>query len=129
MIEVLKKIWKVEGMEFKDNPAGAQGVFHLVLGNRVIGILSYLDNEWKFEYSDEFKKSKFTQPITDFPNIEKVYTNTQLWPFFATRIPSLNQPYQIKKIERANINKNDSVGLLKLFGNETITNPFRLVSI
>jgi HipA-like protein len=64
----------------------------------------------------------------DFPVKEKKYTNEELWPFFATRIPSLNQPYQIKKIENAKISKNDSVGLLKLFGAETITNPFRLVA-
>jgi hypothetical protein len=68
-------------------------------------------------------------PITDFPDKQKIYTNQQLWPFFASRIPTLNQPYQLKKIERAKINKNDSVGLLKLFGSETITNPYRLFAL
>ena len=129
MIGVLKKIWKVEGMDFKDNPAGAEGVFRLVYGKQLIGVLTYSDGVWKFEYSDDFRVNSFAQPIMDFPDKGKVYSNQQLWPFFATRIPSLNQPYQLKKIERANVNKNDSVGLLKLFGYETITNPYRLFAI
>ncbi|MBK5203667.1 MAG: HipA N-terminal domain-containing protein [Prolixibacteraceae bacterium] len=128
MIGILKKIWKVEGMDFKDNPADSQGVFRLVYGKQLIGVLTYSNGVWSFEYSSEFKRNSFAQPIMDFPVKEKKYTNEQLWPFFATRIPSLNQPYQIKKIEQANISKNDSVGLLKLFGTETITNPFRLVA-
>jgi HipA-like protein len=129
MIRRLKKIWKVDGMDFKDNPAGSEGVFHLVYGKQLIGMLTYFDGVWKFEYSDDFRNNATSMQIIDFPDMKKIYTNHQLWPFFATRIPSLNQPYQIKKIERANISKDDSVGLLKLFGSETITNPYRLFAI
>jgi hypothetical protein len=66
--------------------------------------------------------TKCNAGIIDFPNVDKVYTNEVLWPFFAARIPSINQPYQVKKIEKAKINRNDPVALLKLFGLETITN-------
>jgi hypothetical protein len=65
----------------------------------------------------------------DFPDKNKVYTNDQLWPFFASRIPSLNQSFQFKKIHKANVKQDDSVGLLRLFGNKTITNPFRLLAL
>ena len=130
MIGKLKKIlWKVDGMEFIDNPAGSKGVFQLKYGKQLIGILSYNNNQWTFKYSDEFKNNQDLNPIIDFPDTDKVYTNEQLWPFFASRIPSINQPFQFKKIQKANIKHNDSVGLLKLFGNETITNPFRLLAI
>ncbi|MDZ7739083.1 MAG: HipA N-terminal domain-containing protein [Bacteroidales bacterium] len=130
MIEKLKNIlWKVDGMEFNDNPAGSEGAFQLKYGKQVIGILSYEDNQWTFKYSDEFRKGTELNPIIDFPDTEKIYINDQLWPFFASRIPSLNQPFQLKKILKANIRKDDSVGLLRLFGNETITNPFRLLAI
>ncbi len=130
MIEKLKKIlWKVDGMEFNDNPAGSKGAFQLKYEKQVIGVLSYDNNQWTFKYSDEFRKEKGLNPIIDFPDTEKVYVNDLLWPFFASRIPSLNQPFQFKKIHKANISKDDSVGLLRLFGNETITNPFRLLAI
>ena len=101
MIGVLKKIWKVEGMDFKDNPANSQGFFRLLYGTQLIGELAYSNGKWSFEYSSDFKSNRFAQPIIDFPDKEKKYTNEELWPFFATRIPSLNQPYQIKKIEKS----------------------------
>lgn len=130
MIEKLKKIlWKVDGMEFTDNPAGSKGAFQLKYGKQVIGVLSYENNQWTFKYSDEFRKNRVINLIIDFPDPDKVYTNEQLWPFFASRIPSLNQSFQFKKIDKANIKQDDSVGLLRLFGNETITNPFRLLAL
>ena len=130
MIEKMKKIlWKVDGMGFTDNPAGSKGAFQLKYGKQLIGLLSYDSNHWTFKYSDEFRTNKLINPIIDFPDPDKVYTNQQLWPFFASRIPSLNQAFQFKKIENAKIKQDDSVGLLRLFGNETITNPFRLFSI
>lgn len=130
MIEKLKKIlWKVDGMEFTDNPAGSKGAFQLKYGKQLIGILSYENNQWKFKYSDEFKTNQVINPIIDFPDPDKIYTNEQLWPFFASRIPSLNQSFQFKKIDKAKIKQDDSVGLLRLFGNETITNPFRLLAL
>ena len=129
MINFLKKIWKVEGMDYKDNPANSSGAFKLTYENQIIGFLEYSKGLWSFQYSDEYKNDSSKQPIIDFPDKEKKYTASTLWPFFATRIPTLNQSYQYKKIKKANIEKNDSVGLLKLFGNQTINNPFLLVSI
>ena len=129
MIEKIRKIlWKVDGMDFSDNPSGSKGVFHLKYGKLLLGILSYDNNTWTFKYSDDFKKNNI-KPIIDFPDPDKVYHNEQLWPFFISRIPSLNQPFQFKKIAKAHISKDDSVALLRLFGNETITNPFQLLAI
>jgi HipA-like protein len=129
MIEKIKNIlWKVDGMDFSDNPSGSKGEFHLKYRNILIGILSYDNNTWTFKYSDEFKEHNI-KPIMDFPDPEKVYQSNQLWPFFASRIPSLNQSFQFKKIAKAQVNKDDSVALLRLFGNETITNPFQLLAI
>ncbi|MCK4920707.1 MAG: HipA N-terminal domain-containing protein [Bacteroidales bacterium] len=128
MIERIKKIlWKVEGMEYSDNPEEIVGVFHLMYGKQLVGDLSYKNKEWVFKYSKDFKNNPSVKPIIDFPDLKKKYSNNNLWPFFATRIPTLNQPYHLKKIRKANISKDNSVALLKLFGNETITNPFRLI--
>ena len=122
MINKIKKLWKTEEMEFSDNPLNSNGEFLLKYHKVIIGILKYSDGLWSFKYTDDFKGMKI-KPITDFPDTEKEYTSEQLWPFFAARIPALNQPYIYKRINKANINKNDSVELLKLFGQKTITNP------
>ena len=116
-------------MDFIDNPSDSKGVFQLKYGKQLIGILTYEDSQWTFKYSDEFKTKKGLNPIIDFPDPDKVYINKQLWPFFASRIPSLNQPFQLRKINKANIKQDDSVGLLRLFGSETITNPFILLAL
>ena len=130
MFEKLKKkLWKVDGMEFTDNPAGSTGAFHLKYGKQLVGVLSYENNQWTFKYSNEFRENLDINPIIDFPDPDKVYIDEQLWPFFASRIPSLNQPFQFKKIQKASIKQDDSVGLLKLFGSETINNPFRLLAL
>lgn len=130
MIDKLKNIfWKAEGMDYKDNPSDTIGTFKLKFEKQLIGILTYEEDQWKFQYSDEFKKNKRITPIIDFPDLDKIYTNNQLWPFFATRIPSLNQPFQLKKVKRANIDKDNPVELLKLFGSDTITNPYRLLPV
>lgn len=123
---LINHLWKVDGMEFTDNPSGSKGVFHLFYGKLLIGTLIYDGENWRFKYSDEFKEVSRIIPVIDFPDFNKEYTSKDLWPFFATRIPTLNQPYHLKKIKKANIRDDDSVELLKLFGKETITNPFLL---
>ncbi|MCD4794485.1 MAG: HipA N-terminal domain-containing protein [Bacteroidales bacterium] len=128
MINKIKKLWKTEEMEFSDTPENSNGEFHLKYQNIIIGILTYADGRWLFKYTDDFKKLKI-KPITDFPDKDKEYKDNQLWPFFAARIPAINQPYIYKKINEANINEKDSVELLKLFGHKTITNPFELLPV
>lgn len=125
--KIIKSFLKVDGMEFSDNPSGSKGVFHLYNGTLLIGTLIYDGENWKFNYSDDFKAVARIIPVIVFPDFNKEYISKDLWPFFATRIPSLNQPYHYKKIKKANIQEDDSVELLKLFGKDTITNPFKLI--
>jgi HipA-like protein len=130
MIRKLKNlIWKTEGMNDLDTPVNSKGEFQLTYNNFVLGTLRFEQGNWYFEYSAEFKFQKPITPIIDFPDVEKKYQSDQLWPFFATRIPNLNQPFHEKKITTANINRKDAVSLLKVFGRDTITNPFQLQSL
>jgi hypothetical protein len=49
-----------------------------------------------------------------------------LWPFFASRIPSINQPMVIEAISKNLIESFDEVTMLEKFGKKTIANPFVL---
>ena len=130
MINKIKKIlWKEEGMEFSDTPKDSKGLFHLKYKNKLIGYLSFNGDEWIFKYSEEYKRNPIINPIIDFPDKTKEYRNKLLWPFFAARIPAINQPFHHKKIKKAKIKKDNSVALLRLFGNATITNPYRLNAV
>lgn len=130
MIEKIKRlIWKVEGMDYNDSSAMENASFHLIYGKAIIGTLTYKQAQWTFEYDKIFEENSEAAPIMDFPDMKKTYTSKKLWPFFASRIPAINQPYQIRKITKANIDKKDPVALLRLFGKDTITNPFKLLVI
>lgn len=106
-----------------------KSIFHLKYKNLLVGILTYDKNKWIFEYSDDFKNQNVIKPIINFPDVNKVYESYELMPFFAARIPKINQYYQLKKIKEANIDMNDTVGLLKIFGVNVIDNCFKLVHI
>lgn len=103
-----------------------QAEFSLFLGNLLVGKLSVIDGYWQFVYSEEFKLKDDLRPLVEFPDLETVYKTQQLWQFFASRIPSIEQPDVEFVLENENIAEDDVVALLKRFGNRTITNPFEL---
>jgi HipA-like protein len=100
--------------------------FFLKYGDLLVGTLSVEDGLWKFEYSDQFKQSKLLRPIVEFPDLDKIYERKELWQFFASRIPSPEQPEVEEILRREHISEDDSVSLLKRFGTRTISNPFQL---
>ncbi len=99
-----------------------QANFSLLFGELEIGTLSYVDNVWKFSYSEEFKSQKNILPLVNFPTLDKEYVSSELWPFFISRIPSLAQR-QAKECNE----KKDLVSLLKNYGRKTIANPYQLI--
>jgi HipA-like protein len=100
--------------------------FELSYKDLKIGNLSIKNGKWFFAYFDDFKKQKHLLPMIDFPDVNKVYESEELWPFFASRIPSQAQ-LDLKSINVKNkIDAENEVSLLEQFGKRTITNPFLL---
>lgn len=97
----------------------AESKFALSFGKLLIGELTFSDGKWYFSYSLEFKSQKHIQPLVNFPTKEKEYVSNELWPFFASRIPSDAQ-LQISSGTR------DLIDSLKRYGRQTITNSFVL---
>jgi hypothetical protein len=62
------------------------------------------------------------------PDVKKHYTEQSLWPFFASRIPSLENAHVKQQLAEKKVSANDEAGLLRLFGYRTITNPLELVA-
>ena len=102
-------------------------LFILTYKNKKIGVLEHKNDKWYFEYDKQFKKEQFIVPIIDFPIIEKKYEFDELPPFFAARIPNLNQPFHLKKLSKFKGDKNDMVSLLEIFGEKSINNPYELI--
>ena len=95
----------------------------------IVGYLELQNREWLFLYSDEFKHQDHIAPLPDYPDVNKVYENDELWPFFLIRIPSLKQPKVQNIISKENIDPSSQVELLKRFGAKSISNPFELTYV
>lgn len=107
-------------------PKGVRAKFLLKYGDLVVGTLSTANEVWSFEYSDEFKQQNLLRPLVEFPDVNKPYESSDLWQFFASRIPSPEQAEVEEILRRENIEEDDAVRLLERFGKRTIANPFEL---
>lgn len=122
-----KRIWEhPETLRVKRTSGGEEGNFCLRYKHIDIGNLSFKDGMWTFRYADNFRGSRF-RTITEFPDVNKTYTSSELWPFFSMRIPSLRQADIRNIVARENIDEHDEAKLLKRFGRKTVANPFELV--
>lgn len=109
-------------------PPGITAQFLLRYGDLTLGTLTVQDGLWRFEYSEEFKHSQNLRPLIEFPDPSKVYQSTDLWQFFAMRIPSTERPEIEEILREEHIPEDDAVRLLKRFGKRTIANPFELLA-
>lgn len=125
MINYLKK-WKTEAYEDLKVPQDETIVFELKYKKLLVAILKLEKGIWNFSYSQAFKNQDLLKPLPDFPNLDKVYQNKELYPFFLHRIPSVKQPKVQKKIKKYNIDATNEAALLKFFGLHSISNPFLL---
>lgn len=108
-------------------PRDKEATFALKYEGLTVGILSLKGGTWRFHYTDEFRQREDLRSIVEFPNTDRTYESQELWPFFATRIPSTKQEAIQKITRREEIDITDEVQLLKRFGRQTIANPYQLL--
>lgn len=115
----INKFWFTENRKFiiQDNN---EVIFQLEYKELLIGTLSFEEGTWIFEYSMDFINQNKIAPIVNFPEKSKKYKSKELWPFFASRVPSAAQ-LMIDEDQDADI-----VKMLKEYGKRSITNPFVL---
>lgn len=93
--------------------------FNVKLGRLLVGTLEYDNQMWHFKYSEDFKNQKRIVTLVNFPYKEKTYESKELWPFFASRIPS-NAQLQAGKA------KQNIVDMLQQYGRRTVANPYKI---
>lgn len=126
LIDRLQEFFKSEDQEVElSTPKDSFAKFELSFQELLIGILQYQNGTWSFAYSEEFKSQDRIRAIVDFPDKQKVYLSEGLFPFFSSRIPSL-QRLKVQKIVEPDFTM-DEVGLLKKFGKQSIANPYQLI--
>lgn len=123
--KIAKALWHTEGMNDRLTPDNFKGEFVLTYNKLVIGYLSINEGKWTFEYSEEFKRQNDVLPLSNFPDKNTIYSSKELWPFFASRIPSAAQLEGRDLPVNKDAERNE-VNLLRKYGHKTITNPFTL---
>lgn len=123
---VIRSLWKTEEQGNIQTPQNIEVEFILSYKDLTIGLLKLEEGVWTYRYSEEFKNQSDIKPLTDFPDVDKVYVSKELLPFFLQRIPSKSQPKVQAMIKKENIDASNEVELLKHFGKTSITNPFLL---
>jgi HipA-like protein len=126
MLKQFKNWLNPDREQERTTPQNAEAYFLLMYNDVSVGILWITDGIWHFKYTDEFRNGNELMPLVDFPNKEKHYQSEELWPFFALRIPSLQQPYVQEIIERENLDEKDYLQMLRQFGERSISNPYVL---
>ena len=128
MLNVFKRLFAKNTEQAEAHlPENENATFELKVDDIVIGILHCDHGTWEFKYTEDFKKhSEEYNRIIGFSDLNKVYRNEVLWPFFQTRIPGLKQPAVQEILEKEKINETNEVELLKRFGKKTISNPYEL---
>ncbi len=126
LVDRLQVLFKSEDQEVElSTPVNRIAEFDLKYRELIIGTLQYQNGQWSFAYSEAFKNQNQIQNIVDFPNKDKIYQSHMLFPFFSSRIPSL-QRLKIQKAIPESFTM-DEVGLLKMFGKQSIANPYQLI--
>lgn len=129
-MDALRKIWRrlgSDGASFRDDAhAGVQRAFELWYEDLKVGRLEENSDGWLFVYSEDFQGQERVRALADFPKKSKSYRFGELWPFFASRIPSLEQPKVQRQLREENIDSTDTGALLQRYGKRTISNSFVL---
>ena len=128
---MLKHVWQKwfrgEDERKTSTPKEVVATFALAYRDIPVGVLTLAKGKWRFQYSDEFKKSDSLRPIVEFPDKDRVYETSELWPFFFMRIPSLKQAAVEDILKSEDIDSQDEMQLLRRFGRRTVANPFELI--
>jgi HipA-like protein len=132
LVQHIKNIFQTDEQIVLETPLQHNARFILIYQDLHIGTLELEEGVWLFSYAESFrqqKKERKIKPIVNFPDTTLIYRSSELWPFFATRIPGLTQPQVQEIVKREQIDARNTVELLQRFGLETITNPFLLKQI
>jgi hypothetical protein len=84
-----------------------------------------LGGEFVFKYLPSFKELRLS-PIPGFPEFEKEYVSSELWPYFLERIPDKRRPEIKALIEQRGLQNASELRLLAELGSMSITDPFTI---
>lgn len=93
-----------------------------------VGELTFDGTAWAFAYSDDYRRHEDLRPIEGFPDLDRVYRSTVLFPFFAVRVPDAEREDVKRKLQADRVQDPEPSDLLRIFGRRVVSSPaFELV--
>lgn len=83
------------------------------------------EGHYTFSYLPKFGELKLA-PLPGFPRLDKDYSSSELFPFFAERIPELRRPEVQEWLKAHDVDVEDKLKLLALLGKESVTDSYEL---
>lgn len=111
---------------------GHQGAVVQVYGPGKNGALQLVGRLWQeggeflFRYDSAFVSLPDAEPISAFPQLDETYRSTELWAFFAVRIPPLRRADVKELLERLGIKAEQTLEVLGALAGKSPTNPYEL---
>ncbi|GAB5406812.1 MAG: hypothetical protein Aurels2KO_50430 [Aureliella sp.] len=101
-------------------------MFLIFFGKLPVLVLCHDAEGWRMFYTKEFKAQEKVKPLVPFPEVGKEYRSSELWPFFAVRIPSIARPEVQRTLREEDLDYDDVAAMLDRFGRKSIADPFEL---
>ena len=115
------KLFRAPSMQSKQRQSN---VLEIYCGNAPdrtkVGRLMCENSEFVFSYDAEFSGP----PISAFPNKEKVYRSSHLWPFFAVRIPPFGRHEMRQLMESRSLREDQTIEILGAVARFSISNHY-----
>jgi HipA-like protein len=115
-------VFKPYKLQYKTPPPTIELLFD---GEPVAELTRGREATYSFHYLAAFEGKKLA-PLPGFPQLDKVYTATELFPFFRERIPDMRRPEVREQMKNQNISEEDLFALLVQLGRRTVTDSFEL---
>ncbi len=93
---------------------------------QLVGKLWQDQGDFVFEYDKAFAASPGAEPLSPFPQLDETYRSTELWPFFAVRIPPLRRADVRSLLEERGLKPEQTLEILGTLARRSATNPYEL---
>jgi HipA-like protein len=126
MIHRILESW---GISVRPAPAADTGltlVLYLPVDDETVkvGILRHERGEYVFSYAPEYKDHPQLPPLASFPDLNREYRSSHLWPFFEVRMPVKNRPDVAQVIRARGLENADPLRLLGELSKRSVSSPY-----
>lgn len=106
-------------------PCSGSPMVQVLFEGEPVAELKSLQGKYQFRYLPGFR-GKGLASLPGFPDLDKSYESTDLFPFFEERIPDLRRPEIKEWVRTKGLDEQDRLALLCALGRRSVTDSYEL---